>query len=200
MMVEVANAPERPSLSKYNRAAQSSLDLFLAPERDFPFIACWTAANRAPTPEEWRGGDCAAGSAQTRLDWLSTLIQQEAVHGRQASLPEEIISRLRASASRPAVMDGWHHTLTQGLARLPLGSFPLRGAQRIAGLSRYTYRHSRKRILRFVQYMGSWASRLFGPNEVVSLAREMAPEEKELFLNLVAARREYLEKQNAVSR
>ena len=200
MAVADENVPKRPSLSMYNRAAQCSLDLFLAPERDFPFIACWTAANRAPTPEEWWDGYRAAGSAQTRINWLSTLLQQEAVSGRQASLPDEIIARLRASTSRPTVMGGWHHTLLQGLATLPLGFFLLRAVQRIAGLSRYTYRHSRKRILRFVQYIRSWASRLFGPSEVISLAREMAPEEKELFLNLVAARREYLEKQNAVSR
>lgn len=200
MVVADENVPERPSLSRYNRAAQSSLDLFLAPERDFPFIACWTAASRTPTPEEWRDGYCAAGSAQTRLNWLNTLLQREVVSGRQPSLPEEIIARLHASSSRSAVRGGWHHILLQGLATLPPGSLLLRAAQRIAGLSRYTYRHSRKRILRFVQYIGSWTSRLFGPSEVISLAREMAPEEKDLFLSLVAARREYLEKQNAVSR
>lgn len=199
MVVEVSDAPERPSLSKYNRAAQSSLDLFLAPERDFPFIACWTAANRAPTPEEWWDGYCAAGSPQTRLKWLSALLKQEAGSGRHVSLPDEIIARLRASTSRPSVMGGWYQTLLQCLAKLPLGSSLLRIAQRMAGLSRYTYRHSRKRILRFAQYLGSRVSRIFGPNEVIFLGRDMAPEEKELFLNLVAARREYLEKQNAVS-
>lgn len=200
MVVEVSDVPERPSLLRYNQAAKSSLDLFLAPERDFPFIACWTAANRAPTPEEWWDGYCAAGSVQTRLKWLNTLLKQEADSGRHVSLPDEIIARLHASTSRPSVRGGWYQTLLQGLEKLLLGLLLLRAAQRMAGLSRYTYRHSRKRIIRFVQYIGSWASRLFGPNDVISLAREMEPEEKELFLSLVAARHEYLEKQNAVNR
>lgn len=200
MAAKVSNVPERPSLLRYNRPAQSSLDLFLAPEHDFPFIVCWTAANRAPTPEEWWNGYCASGNEQMRLDWLNTLLQQESACGRQALLPEEISARLSSYASSESAKARRRNSLVQGLSKLPLGSFLVRAAQRVAGLSRYTYRHSRKRLLSYAQISRLWATRTFGPDEVVTLAQEMTQEEKDLFLKLVARRRDYLEKKNAVSR
>lgn len=187
MPEELPAFPGRASLQRFDRPASAYAVLIAAPLYDFPFVACWTILGRAPREDEWRSATLLADNEGERLEWMHALFKAEAPPG--VRLWPEIEQRLKL-----------HRLGAKAWGRLVLGSLEWlrkwlvwrlldRVVQRLAGLTRYSYRHSRKWLIRQAKALVS-AVRLPPRKTVIEdVAAALNAEERAIFERLLQARR-----------
>lgn len=187
MLEEQPAFPGRASLQRYDRPASAYAVLIAAPLHDFPFVACWTILGRAPREDEWRSAILLADNEGERLEWMHALFTAEAQPG--VRLWPEIEQRLML-----------HRLGAKAWGRLMLGSLELlrkwlvwrlleRVGRRLTGLTRYTYRHSRKWLIR--QTKGLVSAVRLRPRKaaIEDVAAGLNAEERAIFERLLQARR-----------
>lgn len=176
----------RASLQRYDRPAQSLAELMAVPPADFPYSACWTVLGRAPSEAEWRSGIDIVPTETARLNWIETTLQIGGPSGAVA--PVDLLQRMglarRMASRRGRVLLRMQDWLKQWLVLRMIQ----RVAKRLAALTRYTYRHSRKRVLRLLTKFGAWLRSPLRPSEINQAAASLLPEQRALFDRLVAAR------------
>jgi len=189
--------PGRASLQRYDRPASTYAVLIAAPLTDFPFVACWTILGRAPREEEWYSALQIADNETARLLWMEALFEAKATPGER--LWSEIEQRLRL-----------HRLNSSAWGRLLVGSIEWlrqwlvwrlieRLGRRVAGLTRYTYRHSRKWLIRTGR--AAIAAVQLPPRQaaVDDVASALSPEERAIFERLLQASRNQTDRRNARS-
>lgn len=190
--------PGRASLQRYDRPASAYAVLIAAPLHDFPFVACWTVLGRPPHAEEWHSALLLTDCEGQRLAWMETLARTQA--GPGVSLPPELEQRLKLYRLKSTT---WGQLLISSLEWLRQWSawhLAERVGRRVAGLTRYTYRHSRKWLIR--QGKALLAALQMPPRKaaIEDVAATLSPEERAIFERLLEAHRTHSDQRDARSR
>lgn len=190
--------PGRASLQRHDRPASTYAVLIAAPLNDFPFVACWTILGRPPCEDEWHSAMLLADSEGERLVWMDALFKAEAPPGIR--LWPEIEQRLKLHRLRST---SWGRLLIASLEWLRqwlAWRLMERVGRRVAGLTRYTYRHSRKWLIR--QGKALVAAIRLPPRKaaIEDIAATLNPEERAIFERLLHANRTLSDRRDAHSR
>lgn len=193
------SVPLRSSRQRYDRPAQSVTELLHAPAQEFPFIAYWTMFGRAILPDELAAAYEAIAEQKDRLAWLADLSQTDEGRAQPIILPDlaSILSDQRRERW-PLIGPTINRWLGWSRRQLWIKQL-LWPSKRLAGLLRYSYRHSRKRLKHFSKYVGIRLPHPIRQSSTAALAAEMNPSERAIFEQLTARRYHYLRGSREIS-
>lgn len=175
----------RPSLQRYNRPAQSFGELMDVPLADFAFLACWTVLGRAATEDEWTSAREIADDEHARLVWIEATLQANAAPGVRP-MPE-VTRRLRVYR---LASTAWGRQLLWALDhlnKLMIWRGFARVGRRLAGTFRYTYRHTRKWLLRNLRSVRAKLRIPFRKAEFDDVTASLCPKERAILEQLLEA-------------
>lgn len=170
------NIPFRARLARFDRPAQSLIELLQAEGGDFVHLASWTLLGRRANRTEH--AECLAMLSTSPHDSKGVLIADLAARAEASGMTPELAGlahylRVRARRSTP-IVGPLLAMATSLYLHLPILGWPARFVRRIPGKFRWTYRHSRKALLKFA----GWANlpQPAGVRRALGVERAPAPE------------------------
>jgi hypothetical protein len=150
----IAMDKPRPRLARFDRPALHIDDLMAAHGEDFVHIAYWTLAGRRAKPEEIKTGIASLDGGMTREHLLMVLAESYQLSPKDTQLPH--LKKLLAEQRRRRIPLVGELLISIDSA-LGNDRTMLRArvyVQRAAGAVRWSYRHSRKALIRTIRQLG----------------------------------------------
>ena len=146
--------PLRPRLSRYDRPAQTLQELLKGDGTDFVFQAVWTMHGQRVCREQHDALLDVLQGEGGKPAVLSVLAADLAAEGKQVSLPGLSLILLVEKRRNKAIIGPLLARATVFADRYPIVTLPGRFMQAIPGKVRWTYRHSRKLLIRLASCSG----------------------------------------------
>jgi hypothetical protein len=149
------NIPFRARLARFDRPAKSLSELLHAEGDDFIHLAAWTVLGRRAAQEEHT--DWCAFLASCSEDPKGSVIAQLAMQAEISGSPPPLMElrhylRIRARRNIP-VVGRFAATVTHFYLCHPALGIPTRFLRKIPGKCRWTYRHSRKGMIKIAKWI-----------------------------------------------